>query len=140
MNGGATGILEVMNLSPFAVRPVGLFGRLRAIWRDALALLLAVTDRRAGGLARIVVLLVLIYALSPFHLVSYSVPGLGEVDDALVVPALMAFAARGMPAVVLGEARARAGRLMKLWPLAVVLVLGALYGVVSGIVHLLQNW
>ena len=143
MNSRVMGIVMAMSLSPFAVRPVGLFGRVRAIWRDALALLFAVTDHRAGGLTRIVVLLVLIYAISPFHLVSYSLPGLGELDDALVVPALMAFAARRMPVAVLGKARERAGRFTKRWPLAlltVALLLGALYGLAVGVLHALQNW
>ena len=143
MNSRVIGIVVTMSLSPFAVRPVGLFGRVRAIWRDALALLFAVTDHRAGGLTRIVVLLVLIYAISPFHLVSYSLPGLGELDDALVVPALMAFAARRMPAAVLEQARARAGRLTKRWPLAllmVTLLLGALYALGGGVLHAIQNW
>ena len=47
-----------------------------------------------------------------------------------------------LPAVVLGQAQARAGRLTKLWPLAlltVALLLGAPYGLRSGIEHLLQN-
>lgn len=81
--------------------------RLKPIWRDALALLFAVWDARTPLSARLGALLALAYAVSPVDLIPDAVPLLGLGDDLLVVPAVLALAARALPAPVLLGARAR---------------------------------
>ncbi|GAA5513716.1 hypothetical protein Dcar01_02461 [Deinococcus carri] len=85
--------------------------RLRLFWRDALALLFAVGDRRTPAGARAAALLALAYALSPVDLLPDVIPLAGWGDDLLVVPTILALAARGLPAPVLADARARSAGL-----------------------------
>ncbi|THF88953.1 DUF1232 domain-containing protein [Deinococcus sp. KSM4-11] len=88
-----------------------MLARLRPIWRDALALLYAVRDRRTPDRAKWIAAGALLYALSPVDLLPDGVPLLGLGDDLVIVPALLAFAARGLPAPVLADARLRSARL-----------------------------
>ena len=90
--------------------------RLKPIWRDALALLFAVWDARTPMTARLGALLALAYALSPIDLIPDAVPVLGLGDDLLVVPAILALAARALPAPVLLSARARSTDLQRRLP------------------------
>ncbi len=85
------------------------------MWRDALALLLSLSDRRVGAQARLIAALALLYAVSPLDLIPDAVPLLGVTDDFLLVPAVLAFAARRLPAPVLAQARSRAARWPRLW-------------------------
>ncbi|GHF39827.1 uncharacterized membrane protein YkvA (DUF1232 family) [Deinococcus metalli] len=108
--------------------------RLRPIWRDALALLYAVRDRRTPDRARWIAAGALLYALSPVDLLPDGVPLLGMGDDLVIVPALLAYAARGLPAPVLADARARSARLSRQVPwllpaLVGLLVVGAVLAV-----------
>lgn len=98
--------------------------RFRLVWRDALALLLALGDRRTPAQARLVAALALLYAVMPLDLLPDLTPVLGVADDALIVPAMLALAARRLPAPVLHSARARAARLPWLLPLALLGLLG----------------
>ena len=100
---------------PFPLRPPSLLGRLvparlRAVWFDALSLLLALGDRRTTPLARLIAVAALLYAVSPIDLLPDSIPVLGVSDDLLIVPALLALAARSLPGEVLAEARFKADR------------------------------
>jgi uncharacterized membrane protein YkvA (DUF1232 family) len=90
--------------------------RVRLFWRDALALLLAVGDRRTPARARLAAGLALAYALSPLDLLPDALPLLGVGDDLLIVPTILALAARGLPAPVLADARARSAGLQKRLP------------------------
>lgn len=90
--------------------------RLRLFWRDALALLLAAGDRRTPGRARLAALLALTYALVPMDLLPDVLPLVGWGDDLLVVPTILALAARGLPAPVLADARARSAALQRRLP------------------------
>ena len=103
--------------------------RLKPIWRDALALLFAVWDARTAMSARLGALLALAYALSPIDLIPDAVPFLGLGDDLLVVPAILALAARSLPAPVLLSARTRSDALQRRLPwllpaLGISLILG----------------
>ena len=82
--------------------------RLRRVWRDALSLLFALGDRRTPPPARLIALAALLYLVSPVDFLPDSLPLVGYGDDLLVVPALLALAARSLPGEVLGVARARA--------------------------------
>ena len=82
--------------------------RLRLVWRDALSLLLALGDRRTPLSARLISLAALAYLVSPIDLLPDNLPVLGLGDDLLVVPMLLAFAARSLPGEVLALSRFRA--------------------------------
>lgn len=103
---------------------------MRLFWRDGLALVLALGDRRVPGRARLGALLALAYALSPVDLLPDVLPLVGWGDDLLVVPTVLALAARGLPAPVLAEARARSLALQRRLPW--LLPLGALALVAGG--------
>ncbi|WP_104991674.1 YkvA family protein [Deinococcus sp. NW-56] len=90
--------------------------RLRRIWRDALTLLLALRDRRTPARARLAALAALVYALSPVDLLPEALPLLGVGDDLVVVPTVLALAARGLPPAVLADARARSAGLQQRLP------------------------
>lgn len=82
--------------------------RLRLVWRDALSLLLALGDRRTPATARLISLAALLYLVSPIDLIPDNLPVLGVGDDLLVVPMLLAFAARSLPGEVLARSRLQA--------------------------------
>lgn len=112
-----------MNASPrlSARRAAGPFARLRSVWRDAAALLLSLRDARVSTQSRLIVVAAVAYALLPIDLLPDGIPLLGITDDLLIVPAVLAFAARNLPAPVLLEARSKLGRLSlggKIAPLA----------------------
>ena len=99
-------------IRPLPSRP-GVFtrfvpARLRSVWRDALSLLLALGDRRTPAQSRLIALAALLYTVSPFDLLPDTIPVLGVIDDLLIVPVLLAFAARSLPAEVLALSRSKA--------------------------------
>lgn len=117
--------------------------RIRPLWRDALALLYAVRDRRTPDRAKWIAAGALAYALSPVDLLPDGIPLLGLGDDLVIVPALLAFAARGLPAPVLADARFRSAQLQRQVPWLVpalvgLLVLGGVL-VVWGLVRLARG-
>jgi uncharacterized membrane protein YkvA (DUF1232 family) len=61
-----------------------------------------------GG--KVIVLLVLAYALSPVDLIPDWIPVIGYVDDLIIVPLGVALAARLVPKEILAEHRAEAAR------------------------------
>jgi uncharacterized membrane protein YkvA (DUF1232 family) len=77
-----------------------------ALRRDVAALLLAVRDPRTPLLARIIAALVVAYALSPVDLIPDFVPGLGYLDDLIIVPLGLALVLRLIPAALMAEYRA----------------------------------
>ena len=100
------------SIRPLPSRP-GVFtrfvpARLRSVWRDALSLLLALGDRRTPASSRLIGALALLYTVSPIDLLPDSLPFIGYSDDLLIVPALLAFAARSLPADVLALSRFKA--------------------------------
>jgi uncharacterized membrane protein YkvA (DUF1232 family) len=106
----------LQNLRPQKNRPAGGPGvlgrfvpaRLKGVWRDALSLLLALGDRRTPALARLIALAALLYTVSPIDLIPDAIPFVGVTDDLLIVPVLLAFAARSLPSEVLALSRYRA--------------------------------
>ena len=83
-------------------------GRLRALKRDAYALVLACRDRRTPWYARLTAGVVVAYTFSPIDLIPDFIPILGYLDDLILVPLGIALALKMIPEPVMAECRARA--------------------------------
>jgi len=84
--------------------------RAEALERDTYALYLASRDPRVPWYAKVLVGLIVAYALSPIDLIPDFIPVLGYLDDLLIVPAGVALAVWLIPQGVLDEHRANARR------------------------------
>ncbi len=82
--------------------------RARALRNETHAVYLAALDPRTPWFAKLLVLLVVAYALSPIDLIPDFIPVLGYLDDAIIVPAGIALALRLIPGEVMAQARERA--------------------------------
>lgn len=86
-----------------------MFGRVfRGIPREVIAMALAARDPATPAIARILAVAAGLYAISPVDLVPDVLLGIGWLDDLLVVPTVMALAARFVPLDVMTRARLRA--------------------------------
>ena len=117
--------------------------RVRELKREVEALAIALRDPRTPWTARLFVVLVVAYALSPIDLIPDFIPVLGMLDELLLLPLVLWIALRLIPADVLAEARTRATgrRLASSRAAAVVVVLvwlavaGASAWWIWGLVH-----
>lgn len=80
----------------------------RGVKSELIALYLASRDPRTPFAAKLLVLAVICYALSPIDLIPDFIPVLGLLDDLVLVPAGIALALKLIPAPVIADARARA--------------------------------
>jgi uncharacterized membrane protein YkvA (DUF1232 family) len=79
---------------------IGLFG-------EAMALIVALFDRRTPWIAKALAGVVLIYLISPFDLLSDFFPIVGWIDDATLVPLGLWLASRFISPQVMDDARQR---------------------------------
>ena len=77
---------------------------------DVFALSLAFKDPRTPWYARILVVGIVAYALSPIDLIPDFIPVLGYLDDLVVLPAGVYLVVKLVPAEVMEECRRRAGQ------------------------------
>jgi uncharacterized membrane protein YkvA (DUF1232 family) len=84
--------------------------RARELKTDTYALYLAYRDPRVPWYAKLLVGLIVAYALSPIDLIPDFIPVLGYVDDLVIIPAGIALAVKLLPNGVLEEHRANARR------------------------------
>ena len=82
----------------------------RAVKQDLAALAIAARDPRVPWTARVVMIAVASYALSPIDLIPDFIPVLGYLDDLLIVPAGIALAIKLVPADLIAECREAASR------------------------------
>lgn len=80
----------------------------RALRTELTALRLAYRDPRTPWAARLVLVLVLAYALSPIDLIPDPIPVLGYLDDLVLLPLGIALALRMLPPEVVADSRAAA--------------------------------
>lgn len=85
-----------------------------ALKRDILMLWLAARDDRVPGVAKLLALLVVGYALSPIDLIPDFIPVLGLLDDLLLLPGGIWLTLGLIPAGLIGELRASAAQMP--WP------------------------
>lgn len=80
----------------------------RALKREVAAVALAARDPRTPWAARLLVLAIVAYAVSPIDLIPDFIPVLGFLDEIVLLPAALMLAIRLIPPDVLAAARARA--------------------------------
>ena len=79
-----------------------------ALRRDVLALWFACRDPRTPLVAKLLVMLIVAYALSPIDLIPDFVPLLGYLDELILLPGAIYLAIKLVPGPVLEDSRARA--------------------------------
>jgi len=86
--------------------------RVKQLKTETYALYLAYRDPRTPWYARLLVMAIVAYALSPIDLIPDFIPVLGYLDDLLFLPAAITLALKLIPAAVLAEHRAQARLVM----------------------------
>jgi uncharacterized membrane protein YkvA (DUF1232 family) len=76
--------------------------------RESWALFLAWKDPETPRFARLIILVAIAYAASPVDLIPDFIPVLGQLDDLVILPALIGWAIRLIPAAVLARSRTAA--------------------------------
>ena len=76
--------------------------------RETWALFLAWKDPGTPALARVILIAAVAYAASPIDLIPDFIPVLGQLDDLVLLPALLAWAVRLIPPDVLARCRREA--------------------------------
>ena len=105
--------------------------------KDTYALYLASRDPRVPLVAKVIVILVVAYVLSPIDLIPDFIPVLGYLDDMVLVPLGMALAIRCIPPDIWQDCRKKAGdRLASALPRSRAMVI-AIASVWAGIITLL---
>ena len=79
--------------------------RARQLKRDVPAVFLALRDKRTPIIAKVIAAITVGYALSPVDLIPDFVPVLGDLDDVILLPALIALTIRLIPAEVFEQCR-----------------------------------
>ena len=82
--------------------------RAKKLKTDIPAVFLALKEKRTPWYAKIIAAAVVVYALSPIDLIPDFIPVLGYLDDLLILPALIAWCVRCIPADVFADCRSRA--------------------------------
>ncbi|MGE4585360.1 MAG: YkvA family protein [Sphaerochaeta sp.] len=100
--------------------------RARELKKQLSAVYYASKDERVGILAKLIMGIALLYALSPIDLIPDFIPVLGYLDDLIILPALIALAIRLIPAPVFQDAQKKAEQepisLGKNWTFAVLFI------------------
>jgi uncharacterized membrane protein YkvA (DUF1232 family) len=110
-------------------------GRALLLRRDTYALWIAWRDPRVSCLPRIIVLLIVAYALSPIDLIPDFIPVLGYLDDLVILPLGLWLAIRMIPPQVMADARAKDDGQIKgliragLWAAAIIITIWILIGI-----------
>jgi uncharacterized membrane protein YkvA (DUF1232 family) len=107
--------------------------------KEILILYYGLNDQRTGLLAKLPVVLSVMYLLSPIDLIPDFIPFLGYVDDLLVVPLLMNLAIRFLPPDVREESLVKANRNKKKFNLLIFLLILLLISILLGIFFLIRR-
>ena len=90
-----------------------LIARAKRLKGDIPAVFLALFKKETPWPAKVTAFLAVGYALSPIDLIPGFIPVLGSLDDLILVPALVALAARWIPQPVMEKCRAKTRALWK---------------------------
>lgn len=98
-----------------------LFMIFRMIRKDIVVMLFALINRRTPKIFRLAILAAILYFVSPVDIVPDAIPAAGLVDDAVVVPAILAGLRQLLPPEVLEDCEHSAGHYGKFLPIVVVM-------------------
>ncbi len=87
--------------------------RAKALKKDIPAVFLALNKKETPWLARILGIITIGYALSPIDLIPDFIPILGYLDDAIILPLLVAATVRAIPGELIEQCRLEAEQLWK---------------------------
>ena len=82
--------------------------RAKKLKTDIPAVFLALKEKRTPWHAKIIAAVIVIYALSPIDLIPDFIPVLGYLDDLIILPALIAWCIKCIPAEVFQDCQTRA--------------------------------
>ncbi|MBE6570376.1 MAG: DUF1232 domain-containing protein [Ruminococcaceae bacterium] len=82
--------------------------RAKELKTDVPAVFLALKEKRTPWYAKFLAGVVVVYALSPIDLIPDFIPVLGYLDDLIILPALITWCVRCIPAEVFADCRSRA--------------------------------
>jgi uncharacterized membrane protein YkvA (DUF1232 family) len=84
--------------------------RLGQIKREIAVYRLLLKDKRTPRVSKILLALAVGYLIMPFDLIPDFIPGLGQLDDVIIIPSLIFVALRLTPRDLIAECRATAGK------------------------------
>ena len=99
--------------------------RAKSLKSEALVLYFAYRDDRVTWYAKLFIIIVVGYALSPIDLIPDFIPFLGYLDDIILIPLAISIAIKMIPATVMEEARRKATDLKsnpKTWIAAAIII------------------
>ena len=115
--------------------------KVKALKREVVAIALAARDPRTPWAARLVILGIVAYAVSPIDLIPDFIPVLGFLDELLLLPVALMLAVRLIPADVMGEARVKAeGQRLVPCRLAAVAIIGIWLLLAASSIYLAWPW
>ncbi len=82
--------------------------RAKKLKTDIPAVFLALKEKGTPWYAKVIAMVVVVYALSPMDLIPDFIPVLGYLDDVIILPALIAWCIKCIPREVLADCRMRA--------------------------------
>lgn len=91
----------------------GLKERAKQLKTDIPAVFLALKDKRTRFLAKFFAVIAIVYVLSPIDLIPDFIPFLGQLDDLIIVPALIALTIKLIPKDIFAEYRDKAADMWK---------------------------
>lgn len=94
-----------------------LFTIFKLIRKDVVVMLFALINKRTPRAFRLAILAALVYLISPVDIVPDAIPAAGLVDDAVIVPAILAGLRQLLPPDVLEDCTDRAGNYGKYFPI-----------------------
>ena len=111
--------------------------------KEIILLYYGLADTRTPLIAKLPVIVSVIYLLSPIDLIPDFIPFFGYVDDLIIVPLLLNLSIRLLPRVVREESLAKATRNRKkfkwLVVLLIILIFSMLLGIYFGLRHIINT-
>jgi uncharacterized membrane protein YkvA (DUF1232 family) len=114
-------------------------GRTRRFIQEIFVLYFAMQDKRAPVHAKLVALFSLLYLLSPIDLIPDIIPFAGYLDDVLIVPLLLHFSFRLLPAPVREASTLKAAGHARKMQIALLAILLLVVLMLAGVVFYIRR-
>lgn len=118
---------------------LNLKNRAMKLKKDIPVIFTASKDKEMPLLPKIIVVIIIVYALSPIDLIPDFVPVLGYIDDIIILPALIGLAIKFIPRDIMERAREKVSdeKIKKKWYYSLFVIF--IWIIMLGIVVLLLN-